>query len=151
MADDERDDSPDAPALRALTARERRFVDELSANGWNKTAAARAAGYMDGPNLRVTACKLAQRPAIAAAIDAKLAELATDARLRTEAVLDEIAEVAYAPLDPSIAGPKIRALELLGKAGKAFADRVSLENPDGSAVVPQSLTIRFVKADGSSV
>lgn len=146
MADDERDDSLEDPrALKPLKPRERRFVDELAANGWDQTAAARAAGYTDGPGLRATACDLMRRPHIAAAVDRVLSDLAGDARLRTEAILVELAVVGFGPATASTVGAKVRALELLGKAGKAFADRVSLENPDGTALAV-TVTRRIVRA-----
>jgi phage terminase small subunit len=69
------------PATESLTARERRFVEELPASGWNFSKAARRAGASEG-NARKASWRIRQRPAVKAAIDAFLVECEDDARTK---------------------------------------------------------------------
>jgi phage terminase small subunit len=88
----------DAPnAMDALSPRERRFVEEYCANGFRATDAARAVGYQ-GKNVKISAYKLLQKPNIAAAVDAHLKDLADRAQLRSEAILLELAKVAFSDI-----------------------------------------------------
>jgi phage terminase small subunit len=84
-------------AMDALSPRERRFVEEYCANGFRATDAARAVGYQ-GKNVKISAYKLLQKPNIAAAVDAHLKDLADRAQLRSEAILLELAKVAFSDI-----------------------------------------------------
>ena len=77
--------------LSALRPRHQRFVEEY-ARDYNATAAYRRAGYRArGHSAEVNASRLRQRPDVAAAIDAVLAE-------QTAALQDEAARRAAAPI-----------------------------------------------------
>lgn len=79
----------------SLSAQMKRFIEEYCANGFRGPVAARAAGYTsEGAALRSQVYKLLRNPLVRAAVDARLAELEEDARTRTGAIVERLAEVA---------------------------------------------------------
>ena len=81
-------------AKAALKARERLFVDEYLLD-LNATKAADRAGYKWAGSM---GCRLMQRPAISAAVDAAIADRGRRLGIDSERVLREIAAVAFARL-----------------------------------------------------
>jgi len=84
-------------AAPPLSPRERRFVEEYCANGFRGADAARAVGFT-GAHVRKSADRLLKRPHIQAAIEARLRDLADGAQLRSEAILLELAKIAFADI-----------------------------------------------------
>ena len=83
-------ESDSAPNERALTTKQRAFVDEYLINGYNGTQAALKAGY--SPNgADVQAFNLLRNTKIHALIEAHLA----DAGITRERVLQEMADIAF--------------------------------------------------------
>lgn len=79
----------------SLSAQMKRFAEEYCANGFRGPAAARAAGYTsEGAALRSQVYKLLRNPLVRAAVDARLADLEEDARTRTGAIVERLAEIA---------------------------------------------------------
>jgi hypothetical protein len=79
----------------SLSPQMKRFTEEYCANGFRGPDAARAAGYTsEGGALRSQVYKLLKNPLVRAAVDARLAELEEDARTRTGAIVERLAEVA---------------------------------------------------------
>lgn len=79
----------------SLSAQMKRFIEEYCANGFRGPVAARAAGYTsEGAALRSQVYKLLRNPLVRAAVDARLADLEEDARTRTGAIVERLAEVA---------------------------------------------------------
>jgi hypothetical protein len=105
---------------RHLTARQERFVKHF-AHLPNASAAARAAGYTDGPGVGVTACRTLKKANVKAALaeaEARLAQEITPGRVQCR--LDEISHAAQ---DAGQFGPAVRAEELLGKSIGMWIDR----------------------------
>src|SRR4029077_12780394 len=102
-----------AQRSRHLTARQERFVKHF-AHLPNASAAARAAGYRDGPGLKVTASRMLTKANVKAALaraEGDIAEQITPGRVQRR--LDEISHNAEAA---GQFGPAVRAEELLGKS-----------------------------------
>jgi hypothetical protein len=109
-----------AQRARHLTARQERFVKHF-AHLPNASAAARAAGYTDGPGVGVTACRTLKKANVKAALakaEVEIAEQITPGRVQRR--LDEI---SHASQDAGQFGPAVRAEELLGKSVGMFIDR----------------------------
>jgi hypothetical protein len=109
-----------AQRSRHLTARQERFVKHF-AHLPNASAAARAAGYTDGPGVGVTACRTLKKANVKAALakaEAEIAEQITPGRVQRR--LDEISHEAQ---NAGQFGPAVRAEELLGKSVGLFIDR----------------------------
>jgi hypothetical protein len=109
-----------AQRSRHLTARQERFVKHF-AHLPNASAAARAAGYRDGPGLKVTASRMLTKANVKAALakaEVEIAEQITPGRVQRR--LDEI---SHASQEAGQFGPAVRAEELLGKSVGMFIDR----------------------------
>jgi hypothetical protein len=109
-----------AQRARHLTARQERFVKHF-AHLPNASAAARAAGYRDGPGIGVTACRTLKKANVKAALakaEVEIAEQITPGRVQRR--LDEISHEAQRA---GQFGPAVRAEELLGKSIGLFIDR----------------------------
>lgn len=108
----------------ALTPRQRAFVEQYVALG-SGAAAARAAGYKDGPGIYESARRLLRNAEIAEAIDERQANLANELGLTRQYVLQGLAGVVDSPTANDTA--RVRALELVGKAHGLFADRAIVD------------------------
>ena len=109
-----------AQRSRHLTARQERFVKHF-AHLPNASAAARAAGYRDGPGIGVTACRTLKKANVKAALakaEAEIAEQITPGRVQRR--LDEISHEAQSA---GQFGPAVRAEELLGRSVGMWIDR----------------------------
>jgi phage terminase small subunit len=130
------------PDGRFLSAKQTLFVAAYLGNArGNATAAARSAGYKQP---RISGQENLLKPAIRAQIDAEL-----QARAMSEyEVLAELAEVArvewHVLARARELGSKVRALELLGKYHKLWADRVEIAGKDGG---PLTFTIQIDRGD----
>lgn len=104
-----------------LSRRQAKFVEEY-AHLPNATAAARAAGYKDGPGIRVTASRdLLTNPNVKAALALAEAEIAAKVTpMRVQRRLDEISHAAQAA---GQFGPAVRSEELLGKSIGMWVDQ----------------------------
>jgi phage terminase small subunit len=116
-----------------LTSKQEQFIAAYlgSAHG-NATGAARSAGYKQ-PN--VQGSQTLAKASIRARIDAEL-----QARAMSQyEVLSELAEVArvewHVLARARELGSKVKALELLGKYHKLWADRVEVTGKDGEPIV----------------
>lgn len=86
-------------AARNLTTKQQIFIEQYLSNGYNATAAARAAGYSGEDNtLRVVGNDNLTKPAIRAAIDARLREH----RLNADEVLARLSEMARGSMEDFI-------------------------------------------------
>ena len=107
---------------QGLTDQQERFVAEYVANGGHAGKAALAAGYKPSAAARFGP-RLAAQPAVRAAIEARQAKVLGKLELTAEAVLGELAKVAF---DVELSPLKVKALELLGKHLQLFIERVDM-------------------------
>lgn len=108
---------------KRLSARERRFVEE-KAKGLTGVDAIKACGYK-GPRPDLAASRLITKPHVAAALEAKLQQVAEKAGVTQEEWFREVWDLASAKLPARkkiTEGGKIRALELAGRHLGAFKD-----------------------------
>ena len=109
-----------AQRSRHLTARQERFVKHF-AHLPNASAAARAAGYRDGPGIGVTACRTLKKANVKAALakaEAEIAEQITPGRVQRR-----LHEISYASQAAGQYGPAVRSEELLGKSIGMWVDQ----------------------------
>ncbi len=133
---------------RLLTRKQSAFVQEYLVD-FNGSAAAERAGFSHRSRGRLAA-DLLQKPHIQAAINAALAKRAERVELTQDDVLTGIREVVQRCMQKSPvldsgghetgewkfeSTAALKGLELLGKHLGMFRERLSLENPDGSALV----------------
>lgn len=108
---------------KKLSTRERRFVEE-KAKGLTGVAAIKACGFKGGrPD--IAASKMLAKPHVAAALEAKLQQLAEKAGVTQEQWFREVWGMASAQLPKRARiteGGKLRALELAGRHLGAFKD-----------------------------
>ncbi len=108
-------------AKKTLTEPQRRFVAEVLA-GKPLGQAAIAAGYAPkGAPHRASV--LMRMPMIMQALEAGRAKVLNKLEIKAEAVLEELAKVAF---DEEVSPLKVRALELLGKHLQLFVERVDM-------------------------
>ena len=104
----------------ALSRRQAKFVEEY-AHLSNGTAAARAAGYKDGPGLKVTASRTLTKANVKAALaeaDAEIAREITPMRVQRR-----LHEISHASQAAGQYGPAVRSEELLGKSIGMWVDQ----------------------------
>jgi phage terminase small subunit len=121
-------------AYDQLTSKRRKFVD-LLCSGKTQTDAARDAGYGPG-RPEVAASKLMSDPVVRAAYDQRREQLAKEAGVEGIRVLHELATIAYDKNVPNMA--RIKALELLGKHLKLFAEKLEHSGPNGGPISTES-------------
>jgi hypothetical protein len=98
----------------ALSRRQAKFVEQFAHTG-NATASARAAGYKDGPGIRVTANRdLLTNPNVKRELARVEAEIA--ANITPDRVKRRLHEISYASQEAGQFGPAVRSEELLGKS-----------------------------------
>ncbi|MHB8409826.1 MAG: terminase small subunit [Acidiferrobacterales bacterium] len=128
-----------------LTSKQEQFIAFYLGNAHgNATGAARSAGYKQ-PHM--AGARMMANDAIRARIDAEL-----DSRAMSEyEVLAELAEVArvewHVLARARELGSKVKALELLGKYHKLWADRLEVAGKDGG---PLTFTIQIDRGDRDS-
>lgn len=106
-------------ANRALTERQRRFVEAYRANA-NGTQAAIKAGYA---NPEVTASKLLRNPKVAAVIAEAAAKRTSKAIMNATERQEFWSKVANGKVKPCTMADRLRASELLAKASGDFLER----------------------------
>lgn len=122
-------------ALKALTDRQRRFVEEYMVD-LNATQAAVRAGY--SPRKTGLYTQLFGLPHVRAAVEAALAEKAERSRIDAERVLEELGKIAFANmLDYVRAGPD----------GAPVVDLARIERDAGAAI--QRISIEYFR-DGEA-
>jgi hypothetical protein len=103
----------------ALSRRQVKFVEEF-AHLPNATGAARAAGYTDGPGLKVTASRLLTKANVKAAIAKAEAEIVEE--ITPNRVKRRLHEISHASQEAGQFGPAVRSEELLGKSLGMWVD-----------------------------
>jgi phage terminase small subunit len=83
-----------------LTPKENRFVQEYITNGYNATAAYKAAGYKYGADstARAAACDLTAKPSVKAAIEAHEKEIGNKYNIRVGELVNELKAIAFGNL-----------------------------------------------------
>ena len=122
-------------ATRPLTPKQAAFVREYLVD-LNATQAAIRAGY-SAKTARASGPRMLTFVAVKAAVSSALVKQAAKSELSAEFVLSGIRSVVErceaAGVKHSL--PALKGYELLGKYLKLFAERLSLENPDGTPLV----------------
>lgn len=126
----------------ALTRRQQRFVEEYLID-LNGAAAARRVGY-SAASARNSAWRMLKRPAVRAALEAELARRRAAARITVDAVLGELARVAF--FDPAglvdAAGEPL-ALSAMDRDTRAGLGHIDMLEREAG---PRAAAARHVKA-----
>jgi phage terminase small subunit len=109
----------------SLPPKQQRFVEEYLVD-FNATAAAKRAGYA-AQNADVTGPRLLGNVGIQQAIRLAMAATAAKAELTREEVIKGLRWEAAQRGEGAIAGPRVKALELLGKTLGMFPDKVQFD------------------------
>ena len=132
-----------------LTDLQKAFCREYPLD-WNATQAAIRAGYSEN-GASVRGCELLRNPKIRAEIDRAIdLELGVKRAVIRSRVISELEKLGYnESLDddgrPKVrTNDKIKALELLGKYGCLFTEKVELTGKDGEPI-NNGITVSFIK------
>lgn len=124
---------------QGLTARERQFVKEYLVDN-NAAAAYIRAGYASkSPNSsKVNACRLLQKPTVAAALEAARTKLADSTERNAAWVLERLGTIVDRCMTEEFnpAGAN-KALELIGKHFGMFVNKHEVAGADGGPLVVQ--------------
>jgi phage terminase small subunit len=123
------------PRAVGLTEKQKRFVAEYLID-LNATAAARRAGYR-GSHVDSVACHLLSKKQVVAAVRAAQAERSRRLQIDADAVLQEVAAIAFADIvEMTERGPRLLPTFLMSPgAGKAIASMKVRREPDGTETV----------------
>lgn len=135
-------------ALKALTDKQRRFVEEYMVD-LNATQAAVRAGYSPKKTgLYTTLMGLAH---VRAAVDEALAQKAARSRLSADAVLEELGKVAFANMldfvRPGEGGAPVLDLRLVERDAGAAISKIAIEYFDGEVDKPRIKSVQLTLAD----
>lgn len=99
----------------AITAKQKLFAETYLANGFNAAAAYTTVfggGQKSKPSYPYT---LLKKPEIAEYLEQRRKEIYDSLNIDAMRVMQEIADIAFQPLDNTNVGTKLKALELLSK------------------------------------
>lgn len=107
--------------------RRRKFALEYVKNGFNGVQAVIASGYTKNYGAaKVTAHRLLTNANLRRLVEDHLKQ----SQISADEILDELSTMARAPVEKVSEGGKLKALELVGKANKMWADRLVLSTEE---------------------
>ena len=115
------------PALRALSPRQQRFIDEYCRDPRNATKAAIRAGYSER-TARFIASENLTKPDIRTAIDAKMAKKAEKFDLTADKVLRDLEDARIGAAAAEQYSASVRASELQGRHIGMWAEAQPVDN-----------------------
>jgi phage terminase small subunit len=114
------------------------FIDEYLVD-LDATRAAKAVGYSERSALAI-GCENLRKPHIKAAIAARIKERAATLDVSAQAVVAELAKIAFGPGD--ITTHKVKSLELLGKHLAIFQEKDINVNVPVTVIVRQFAAVK---------
>lgn len=135
---------------KALTAKERRFVDSYCAESkFNGTKAAISAGYAEN-SARQTATKMLSKAHIQDAIESFMGEARDKSQITVQDLIAELDEARVAALGAETPQCSAAINATMGKAKLTGLDRVSGERDNKPVPIKVSLRVEDASKDESS-